>query len=330
MIPQTNFDGFYEARDFNVVGKPLVWTALRSKLTASSLAKVVSLDQLYAVSVKLDGKFVRVIKRGKLIRMLTSGSLDFYHNKLALGMEDFPDGQYNMEVIYNQGHLGDLYQTGYLTTAVTKYKHKLPDAGDWTAEGSGLRFVVHDYLEPNQDGIGYVMSMSYKDRRGILEDIYLPIHTDRDALVSLIDVRWITPSLRFRTIPHMISYLGLDYSLNYDPDVHEGLVFQDSRAHYQLPIGLTSYKVKNHRECAGVVVDTERNKDGGHGTLIVLVDGMRVGELGLYCRVSSGINDEIRSMSDARVRQLRVEVDYEQLTKEGEYTQPRIKRYYNV
>lgn len=326
MMPLSTDKDFFTSRPFNRVGTPLVWTEKRSKLTPITLTAASQLVGLYAISVKLDGKFIRVIKKGYMIRMLTSGSLDFYHNRLAMEMSEFPDGQYNMEVIYHYGNLGDLYQTGYITTAVTDYKHQRPECGYWTGAGDGLRFVVHDYIPLNKDGAGYKLSTDFNTRRTVINRLYLPEHTDRESLLSAIHTTYVNPSLRYRSAEQMIK--ELHYSLKYDPTKHEGLVFQNTVSHYQLPVNLTSYKVKNHKECAGCVVASERNVDGGHGTLIVQVDGIPYGKAGSVCRVSSGINDEIRGMSDKQVCQLRVEVDYEQVTEAGEYTHPRIKRYF--
>lgn len=329
LIPQTHHEDFYSSRDFNVVGAPLVWTAPRSRLNTAAIEDACALDAPYIISLKLDGKFIRVIKKGKLLRMMTSGGLDFFHNKLAVVMMDYPDGQYNMEAVYKAGVLGELHSLGYITTAVTDYRHGRSNAGDWRGVGSEIRFVIHDYLctleETLESPTGYCMDTNFFGRRQKLKHICLDSF-ETGKLLTLVKSLSCVPSLRFIDVPHMLRYLKND--LGYDPTIHEGLVFHEANGKYQLPMSLRSYKVKNLRECTGVVIATERDVNQAHGTLIVEVDGIEHGQPGYECRVSSGVDNKIRGMPDEEVQSLRVEIDYEQLTADGEYTQPRIKRYY--
>lgn len=325
-MPNTNDLGFYESRNFKMIGKPLVWTQARSKLTTISMEQVAVIPTMMGVSIKLDGKFIRVAKRGKLLRMITSGNKDFYHNGLATAMEGLPDGQYNMEAVANNGVLGELHSLGYITSAYTDYDKQLATAGDWVRDGSNIRFVIHDYLTPSKVGDGYQLDKPYVARRADISSMYLPkFHVGPDILT---DQRfdWFIPKLRCSKVEELTKYLGV--TLGYNPKIHEGLVFYDGEGTYQMPRMHTSYKVKNVEECTGFVVDSERDKNDGNGTLIVVVDGKKAKDLGRICRVSSGIDDKIRGMRPAQIESLRVEIEYEKITADGEYTQPRIKRYF--
>lgn len=321
-IPQSQDDFFYSLRDFKKVGIPLVYTEERMELTPIDEQGILELDGLYAISIKRDGKFIRVIKKGTLFRMITSGGRDFYHNKLAEVMKDMKDGQYNMELIHGDGLLASRQGTGFLTTAYTKYSKEDLTAGDWPGEGV-LRFEIHDYLQPNADGVGYDLDMPYQIRRSKIFDC-LPVQdTTKPVLLDVCKAKWVDDLAHYQHLKTLEEDLA--YTLGYYCTLHEGLVIQRADASYRLPINLQSYKFKNVLELTGTVLDTELNVDGGHNTLIVDVDGGKGKES--ICRVSSGINDKIRGMEQSDIVGKRVEVEYESITKNGEYQMPRIKRF---
>lgn len=323
-LPASSHDnGFYQRRDFNRVGAPLLWTEERSKLTPITWDGVVGLLGDYFISIKKDGKFIRVIKRGNLIRMLTSGYLDFYHNSLAAAMRDFPDGQYNMEMIYEDGLLKSRDHTGYLTTACTEYRKGIAQAGDWSGQDA-LSFEVHDYLYPLEVG-GYALEMPYGVRRFRLQETFRNCVPHSLAVPPLISH---TPSLWLYLTDGMTAAQIQDQlaaELGYDPSVHEGLVFHNASETYRLPINPWNFKLKNVRELVGVVIQVEQDKNGGNGTLVLdVVDAPKGAE---YCRVSSGMNNSLRALPTKDLIGVRVEVEYESLTDAGEYNQPRIKRF---
>lgn len=313
----SNHPDFYKSREFDVIGEPLIYTEERSKLSTLKPEVIPTLDAHYTISIKLDGKFVRLIKRGNLIRMLTSGNLDFYHNELAIRMKDFIDGQYNVELVYGNGLLKSRNNTGYLTTAYTKYSKQDPTAGEWEGQDE-INFVIHDYLKPCADYKGYQIGMSYEKRRSLLLNNNLHLLTD--DLLSIGKVAHV--NVKDYDIDKLNHYAKV--ILNYDIGVHEGLVLQNIHSPYKIPKNNYSYKLKNVLEAIGTVVDVELDKNQANGTLILEVGGSDGNSL---CRVSSGIDDYIRGMAYDDLLLKKVEFEYESITDKGEYNQPRIKRF---
>lgn len=332
MIPVTSDSGFYEARNFNQIGNPLVRTEARSKLTPLKWDELHRLKGIYDVSIKTDGKFVRIIKKGSLIRMITSSGLDFYHNRLAELMAIAIDGQYNMELQVGDGLLRSRDGTGYLTTACTEYRKQLPDAGDWPDDD--LCFQAHDFL-PSQDRRifsrpeGYPLGMNYLLRKFLLGESFICMFGMKYMDFSVSDCLLRFPlSIRVNSASEQDLTLlrsNLIRHLNYDSRVHEGLVFMGIDEPYRLPINPNNFKLKNVQEVKGTVIGVEQDKNGGNGTLILeVIDGPPNGQ---ECRVSSGIDNKLRSAPTKYLMNKRVEVEYESITADGHYNQPRIKRF---
>jgi len=286
---------------------------------------------MYLVSIKLDGKFVRVIKRGSLIRMLTSGDKDFYHNDLAEKMKDFPDGQYNMELVHGRGLLKSRVNTGYLTTAYTLYSKKDPKAGDWEGQDD-LGFVIFDYL-PNSSHQMELIYKTYLGRFRILTDhVYRSSPTVFKAVVgkpcncgnrcNLLSVVKQAHTLN----PNQERLRVVMKQLDFDSELHEGLVFRNTGSYYVIPVNYDDFKVKIVKEAVGEVVGVEMDKNQGNGTLILKVDTNGT-DIPSYCRVSSGINGDIREAKSKSLIGKIVEFEYESITADGAYNLPRIKRF---
>lgn len=320
ITPHSADNGFFMRRKFNVIGRPLVWTEHRSKLTSITWQEVPDLKGIYNITIKLDGKFVRIVKKGITIRMISSGGLDFYHDKLAELLIHFPDGQYNMELIHGDGILKSRDGTGYLTTACAGYRNQDPTCGEWP-EGNDLRFVVHDYLAPNFEEGGYHLDTEYMVRWSSIIGTFRSHGPINGSLLRLpMSMKYIA---RVEDEQVMLK-LNLGAQLGYNPMIHEGLVFQEIHAPYRLPINPENFKLKNVKEIVGTVVGVEQDKNNGNGTLILeVLDPPRGGR---ECRVSSGIDDHIRGMKVHDLLGKRVEVEYESLTVAGNYSMPRIKR----
>lgn len=328
---RTQDKGFYSIRDaFNKpTDTPLVYTVERSQLS------VVTMEDLaikigrykYWASIKLDGKFIRVIKKGTFFRMVTSGHRDFYHNALASEMQHMADGQYNMELIHGDGLLKSRNKTGYLTTAYTKFSDRDPTAGDWRSDkAKGLRFVIHDFLPAAPTmATEYDMQQPYNERMSCLDLSYMqakgiPVYGG-DAAIKLLTI---VPKVYIPTgcLDSLLPLL--EQRLKYDTTVHEGLVFMYHEGTYALPKSKVNYKLKNIKEFVGEVVDVEMDKHGGNGTLIVDVT---LGGKVMYCRVSSGINGDMRSADTQSLIGKKIEVEYESITDKGEFNLARIKRF---
>lgn len=328
----TNDGGFYRVRDFNVVGKPLLYTESRSKLRLIKSDYLTNLSGSYGISVKRDGKFVRLIKKGMLIRMITSGGLDFYHNRLAEIMQPMLDGQYNCEFIHGDGRLKSRDGTGYLTTAVTNYRKELPEAGDWEDASNEFSFEVHDFLEPHVGWeTGYKTYHTFEVRQEMLE-YSMSLMESSDVLLTKTKVAVVYKPQgaiswgRNQGIGPIPSLL-FGHDLGYDSKIHEGLVIMGMHSYYELPYNNDGFKLKNLNELVGVVDSTELNRDGGIGVLILELTSPKGKGIPKFCRVSSGINDSIREMSNDELVGKVVEVDYESITDGGEFNQPRIKRF---
>jgi hypothetical protein len=109
------------------------------------------------------------------------------------------------------------------------------------------------------------------------------------------------------------------YKDGYGEGNAEGLVFHDMALPFAENRRVKHYKLKFIHEEVGKCWDIEYNKHGQIGTLLVNCKG---GE----AKVSSGINDEIRMIDRQTLFDSTVEFEYEYQTKDGKYSQCRLKR----
>jgi hypothetical protein len=277
----------------------------------------------YHVSRKLDGKNVRIIKHSGLIRFLTSGHLDFYHNEVASFMEHMPDGCYFCELTSGEGNIGDRTKLGYLTTAVKKYGEEDHDAGNWRdAHGVPIpiKFNIFDYVEYDKHSESYITHVSFHKRLSYLArsvEVNVFYQGDICSFISVVDGTGLVQGhKRFKAL--VDQYEGGNAEGSEEGNA-EGLVFHDMALPFIEGKQVKHYKLKFIHEEVGKCWDIEYNKHGQIGTLLVNCKG---GE----AKVSSGINDEIRMIDRQTLFDSTVEFEYEYQTKDGKYSQCRLKR----
>jgi hypothetical protein len=308
---------FYQSRVFSDWDALPFLTIEPEKLTLIKSISDIPYDPntYYHVSRKLDGKNVRIIKHSGLIRFLTSGHLDFYHNEVASFMEHMPDGCYFCELTKGDGNIGDRTKLGYLTTAVKKYDEQDPDAGNWRdthGVAIPIKFNIFDYVKYDKYSGSYITNMSFRNRLSYLTrsvEVNIFHQSDVCPFISVVGgTALVQGHKKFKALVDQ-----------YNQGSSEGLVFHNMTLSFAENRRVKHYKLKFIHEEVGKCWDIEYNKHGQVGTLLVNCKG---GE----AKVSSGINDEIRMIDRQTLFDSTVEFEYEYQTKDGKYSQCRLKR----
>ena len=275
---------------------------------------VSKLKNLFYVSIKYDGHYVQIHKRGDEVKFYTSGGKEFYikdiAEKLIQGNKD-KDFIIEAEYIANtNGKLGSRSKAAKLTTYRTNFSKGIE------TNSSGDMFMVFDILElktitDNGDMITYIDVNSkintFETRlHSLKHSIYLPLD-------NFIKVEYEGP---------FILSLCKDFAKEKAKEGYEG-VYLKAPNHLYLPGKRVNdaIKIKVRPTADLVCIDIEEGQGKYEGMIGSLVLRDKEGRI---VKVGSGLSDEDRSQTIDYFYNKVIEIEYEQIL--DTYIQPSFVR----
>lgn len=269
------------------------------KVAASKLLQ----DGWYS-SIKYDGNYVQIEKRGNIIKFWTSGGKQFYIEHIAEELINRnPNVDFTIECEYIADTDGKLGSRGRCTT--TTYRTNFAKGISNNCIPGMDIFKVFDCIYYEEE-VGQSMTnynTAFRVRRALLQQLNLGTHLELVEVYPKNDLETIKKGV------HLLTNAGYEGFFL----VHETHTYEPSKRVN------TAIKLKLRPTADLLCIDVEAG-EGKYAEMIgslVLQDSK-----GRIVRVGSGLDDADRSMSADWFLGKVIEIEYEQIIQNGTYQQP--------